>query len=116
MPENTSIRDSGSILTHFSIAGGETTATFLAAATYYLLRNPACLSHVQEEIRSRFASYDEINATGARQLTYLQAVISEGLRMYAPGSQGFPRVSPGMKIGDVYVPAGVSILSMRMIC
>lgn len=91
-----------------SIAGGETTATFLAAATYYLLRNPASLSRLQGEITARFSSYAEINASAARQLPYLQAVIGEGLRLYAPGSQGFPRVSTGMKVGDVYVPAGVS--------
>ncbi|TDZ35943.1 Cytochrome P450 monooxygenase BOT4 [Colletotrichum spinosum] len=89
-----------------TIAGGETTATFLAAVTYYLLRNPVCLSKVQEEIGSRFSSYDEVNATAARQLAYLQAVINECLRLYAPGSQGFPRISTGMKVGDVYVPAG----------
>ncbi|KAJ5058638.1 cytochrome P450 [Bipolaris maydis] len=94
-----------------TIAGAETTATFLAAVTYYLLRNPVCLAHVQEEIRSRFSSYNEINATAARQLTYLQAVISEGLRMYAPGSQGFPRVSTGMNVGDVFVPAGAEVFT-----
>ncbi|KAK1976432.1 cytochrome P450 [Colletotrichum cereale] len=94
-----------------TIAGGETTATFLAAATYYLLRNPACLSRVQREITTKFSSYQDISATAARQLPYLQAVISEGLRIYAPGSQGFPRVSTGMKIGDVYVPAGAEVFT-----
>ncbi|KAK1638560.1 cytochrome P450, partial [Colletotrichum phormii] len=79
----------------------ETTATFLAAATYYLLRNPVCLLKLQAEIKNRFSSVEEINATAARQLPYLQAVINEGLRLYAPGSQGFPRLSPGMKVGDV---------------
>lgn len=95
------------------IAGGETTATFLAAATYYLLRNPACLARLQDEIRDRFSDYKDINATAARQLPYLQAVINEGLRIYAPGSGGFPRVSTGMKVGDVYVPAGVSTYLTR---
>ncbi|KAK2030383.1 cytochrome P450 [Colletotrichum zoysiae] len=94
-----------------TIAGGETTATFLAAATYYLLRNPACLFKVQQEIRARFSSYEDINATAARQLPYLQAVINEGLRMYAPGSQGFPRVSTGMRVGDFYVPAGAEVFT-----
>ncbi|KAK1689331.1 cytochrome P450 [Colletotrichum godetiae] len=94
-----------------TIAGGETTATFLAAATYYLLRNPVCLLKLQAEIKSRFSSFEEINATAARQLPYLQAVINEGLRLYAPGSQGFPRLSPGMKVGDIYVPAGAEIFT-----
>ncbi|EMF14032.1 cytochrome P450 [Sphaerulina musiva SO2202] len=94
-----------------TIAGAETTATFLAATTYYLLKHPACLRQVQEEIRGKFSSYDEINATAARQLPYLQAVISEGLRIYAPGSGGFPRISTGMKVGDVYVPAGAEVFT-----
>ncbi|KAF4910857.1 Cytochrome P450 monooxygenase BOT4 [Colletotrichum fructicola] len=94
-----------------TIAGGETTATFLAAATYYLLRNPSCLIYVQEEIRAKFSSFESINATAARQLPYLQAVISEGLRMYAPGSQGFPRLSTGMNVGDVFVPAGAEVFT-----
>ncbi|KAK1517728.1 BCL4p [Colletotrichum costaricense] len=94
-----------------TIAGGETTATFLAAATYYLLRNPACLLKLQTEITAKFSSFEEINATAARQLPYLQAVISEGLRLYAPGSQGFPRLSPGMNVGDIYVPAGAEVFT-----
>ncbi|KAJ0332138.1 hypothetical protein COL5a_001841 [Colletotrichum fioriniae] len=98
-------------LGEMAIAGGETTATFLAAATYYLLRNPACLLRLQAEITDRFSSFEEINATAARQLPYLQAVINEGLRLYAPGSQGFPRLSPGMKVGDIYVPAGAEVFT-----
>ncbi|KAK1477672.1 BCL4p [Colletotrichum tamarilloi] len=94
-----------------TIAGGETTATFLAAATYYLLQNPACLLKLQTEITAKFSSFEEINATAARQLPYLQAVISEGLRLYAPGSQGFPRLSPGMNVGDIYVPAGAEVFT-----
>jgi cytochrome P450 len=42
------------------------------------------------------------------QLPYLQAVISEGLRVYQPGSQGFPRLSPGAMIDGHWVPKGVS--------
>ena len=75
--------------------------------TYYLEKNPTCYRKLQTEIRNRYVSYEEIDATTAQQLPYLQAVISEGLRIYPPGSQGFPRVSPGAFIGDVWVPRGV---------
>ncbi|KAK1485013.1 BCL4p [Colletotrichum cuscutae] len=77
----------------------------------HLLRNPACLLKLQAEITAEFSSFEEINATAARQLPYLQAVISEGLRLYAPGSQGFPRLSPGMNVGDIYVPAGAEVFT-----
>ncbi|RYP61516.1 hypothetical protein DL770_009770 [Monosporascus sp. CRB-9-2] len=91
------------------IAGGETTATALAATTFYLLQNRHCYEKLQHEIRSRFGSYDDIDSTVAQQLPYLQAVISEGLRMYAPGSQGFPRLSPGAFVDGHYIPKGTEL-------
>ena len=90
------------------IAGGETVATFMAATTYHLLKAPDTLKKLQHEIRERYSSLSEITAATALQLPYLQAVISEGLRIYPPGSQGFPRTSPGATIDGVWIPAGVS--------
>lgn len=91
----------------YRIAGGETVATFLAAATFYLLRDPVSYEKLKDEIRRKFKTYKEIDHVSAQALPYLQAVISEGLRIYPPGSQGFPRVSPGVSIDGVWVPAGV---------
>lgn len=88
------------------IAGGETVATFLAAVTYFLLRNPATYAKLRDEIRTRYSSADQIDARTAQLLPYLQAVIAEGLRMYPPGSQGFPRISPGAVVDGVWVPQG----------
>ena len=90
------------------LAGGETVSTFLAACTFYLLKTPQHLHRLQTEIRDTFTSYEHITATQAQQLPFLQAVISEGLRMYPPGPHGFPRISPGGYIDGYYVPAGVS--------
>ncbi|KAF3760420.1 hypothetical protein M406DRAFT_52939 [Cryphonectria parasitica EP155] len=91
------------------IAGGETTGTCLAAAVYYLLKTPAALEKLEKEILTQYKSYEEINATSAMQLPYLQAVISEALRIHPPGSQGFPRVSPGCEIDQVWVPKGTEV-------
>jgi hypothetical protein len=84
-----------------SIAGGETIASFFAAATFYLCTYRHCLDRLQREIRGRFSTIAEINASAAGQLPYLQAVIQETLRIFPPGSQGFPRISPGMSIDRV---------------
>ncbi|KAL3300186.1 Cytochrome P450 [Colletotrichum asianum] len=92
-----------------SIAGGETVATFLAAVTFFLLKNPATYLKLQHEIRSNYSSLNEITAMSAQQLPYLQAVISEGLRMYPPGSQGFPRTCPGSTIDGHWVPKGTEV-------
>ncbi|KAL4746663.1 hypothetical protein BDW72DRAFT_207141 [Aspergillus terricola var. indicus] len=91
------------------IAGGETVATCLAAATYYLLKTPEAHHKLLAEIRSRYQAYDEIDAASALQLPYLQAVIHESLRIHPPGSQGFPRVSPGVEIDGHWVPAGTEV-------
>jgi cytochrome P450 len=75
---------------------------------YYLLKNPKTLEKLQAEILHRYQAYDEIDASSSTQLPYLQAVIAEALRIHPPGSQGFPRVSPGCQIDGVWVPKGVS--------
>ncbi|RAQ59967.1 cytochrome P450 [Aspergillus flavus] len=92
-----------------SIAGGETVATFLAAVTYHLLSTPNAYQKLRDEIRARYNHLSEITSTTALQLPYLQAVISEGLRIYPPGSQGFPRNTPpqGIVVKGTYVPGNV---------
>ncbi|KAM7185510.1 cytochrome P450 [Naviculisporaceae sp. PSN 640] len=94
-----------------ALAGGETTATFLAATTYYLLQNPTCLQRLQGELDQAFPTFDSINSTAARQLPYLQAVISEGFRIYPPGAVGFPRMSLGVMVGEHYVPPGAEMFT-----
>ncbi|KAF9776196.1 hypothetical protein IL306_005670 [Fusarium sp. DS 682] len=93
------------------IAGGETVATFLAGTTYYLLkyRENGVWDKLCQKVRDHFKTYEEINAASAQQLPYLQAVISEGLRIYPPGSQGFPRISPGTDIDGHWVPQGTEV-------
>ncbi|KAB8269484.1 cytochrome P450 [Aspergillus minisclerotigenes] len=94
-----------------SIAGGETVATFLAAVTYHLLSTPNAYQKLRDEIRARYNHLSEITSTTALQLPYLQAVISEGLRIYPPGSQGFPRNTPpqGIVCNGTYVPGNVEV-------
>lgn len=95
----------------YSIAGGETTATSLAAALYYVLKSPDVLSRLAAEIRTRYGTYGEIDAASVLQLSYLQAVLNEALRIHPSGAHGFPRISPGAVVDGHWVPAGVSLLS-----
>lgn len=90
-----------------SIAGGETVGTFMSAVTYYLCKYPAAMRRLQKEIRAQYQKYEDINSVTAMQLPYLQATISEGLRIYPPGAQGFPRTSPGAMVDGYWIPAGV---------
>ncbi|KAI1305539.1 cytochrome P450 [Xylaria venustula] len=92
-----------------TIAGGETVATTLSALTCFLTQNPDKLARLTEEIRSEFQSFDQINATRAQKLPFLQAVLNEGLRLFPPASGGAPRVSPGFELHGHYVPRGTEI-------
>ncbi|KAK4220890.1 cytochrome P450 monooxygenase BOT4 [Podospora fimiseda] len=71
-----------------ALGGGETLSTFYTAATYFLIRNPSCLSKLQQEIDSAFSSYNKITAAKAQTLPYLQAVINESLRIFPLASAG----------------------------
>lgn len=95
-----------------TIAGSETTATALSGVTYHLLKNPKVLSKLLAEIRSAFASEDEINFNTTESLKYLLACLEEGLRMYPASPAGLPRIVPrgGDTIAGHYVPEGVRSL------
>ncbi|KAM0814660.1 hypothetical protein AB5N19_00450 [Seiridium cardinale] len=66
-------------------AGGDTTATAMAGAFFYLSRNPDCYKQLATEIRTTFKSADEIRGgpdlAGCR---YLRGCIDESLRMASP--------------------------------
>jgi cytochrome P450 len=63
------------------VAGSETTATQLSGTTFHLLRNPATYQKLVKEVRSSFASDDEITLLRVGNLEYMNAVFEEGFRM-----------------------------------
>ncbi|KXJ89102.1 cytochrome P450 [Microdochium bolleyi] len=64
-------------------AGGDTTATTLAAVTSLLIDNPPALERVQKEVRGSFATEADITATDvSRKLPYMRACIDEALRLF----------------------------------
>jgi cytochrome P450 len=91
------------------VAGSETTATALAAITYYLCRTPSVYKKVAHEVRSSFKPLDEITGRLTEQLPYLRAVIEEGLRIFPPIPTGPPRVSPGEYVEGCFVPSGTVV-------
>jgi len=95
----------------FMMAGAETTATALSGTCYYLLRNPRCMDVVTKEIRAEFDSVSEITMDRASHLTYLNACLSESMRVYPPNPITLPRTVPkgGSVICDQYVPENVKV-------
>lgn len=78
----------------FLMAGSETSATLLAVAIYYLLRNPEKLAILQDEVRTAFACAEDVRFASVSKMPYLLAVINESLRIHPPLPAGINRVVP----------------------
>lgn len=83
-------------------------ATVLSSTIVLLLQNQESHERLTQEIRTSFQDYSEITAAATQKLIYLQAVLSEVMRIFPPASQGMSRVSPGAFIDGHWVPKGVS--------
>ncbi|KAL5402539.1 hypothetical protein PMIN03_010580 [Paraphaeosphaeria minitans] len=95
----------------FMLAGTETTATELSGITYYLHQRPEKLARLKQEVRSAFASVDDMTMTKLSQLKYLNACIEEGLRIYPPVPGLIPRVTPGAgaNVAGRWIPGGAIV-------
>jgi cytochrome P450 len=97
------------------IAGSETTATLMSGVTYYLLRDAERMAKLKFEIRNAFSSAEEIDFISVNKLPYLLACLDEGLRIYPPVADTFPRNTGQTEqiICGKIVPAGVSTLNSK---
>lgn len=92
------------------LGGFSNTATAILATLYCVLRNPECLSHIQQELRDEFSSLDQIANSRVQQLPLLNGCIREALRLFPPVSgRSSSRFSPGTNIQGIYVPKGVKV-------
>ncbi|KAJ4331982.1 hypothetical protein N0V87_008722 [Didymella glomerata] len=98
-------------MTLLIFAGSETTSSAMAAILTELLRNPNALENATNEVRSAFASEEDITVASVAKLEYLAAVIQEGIRMGPPAGIGVPRVTPkeGATILGQLVPGGTFV-------
>ena len=110
----------GEIESNFAIilvAGSETPATSLCGMLNCLVKpeNKVALEKLVSEIRGTFVREEDITIEATKHLTYLEAVINEGLRICNPVPGGLPRVVP--KGGDTYaghfVPEKVYCLDLE---
>jgi aspirochlorine biosynthesis cytochrome P450 monooxygenase len=96
-------------------AGAETTSTSIAAALYYLCKNPRAMRKLQDELRTEFATLDDITIRKTAELPYLKAVIDESMRIFPVASYIAPRVvgKGGAWFGKSWVAEGVSAVFCR---
>lgn len=96
-PEEMSTRDiKVSIFSNLS-AGSDTTSITLSGILYHLLKNPATLAKLREEIDTAASEgriSDPITWKEAQTLPYLQAVVKEGLRCHPATGFTMPRDVP----------------------
>ncbi|KAK4235242.1 hypothetical protein C8A03DRAFT_17988 [Achaetomium macrosporum] len=93
------------------LAGSETTATALSGAAYFLATHPEAQRKLAEEVRSSFASEDDIDLFSANRLTYMLAVLDEAMRVFPPVPSQLPRVcqAEGAVICGYQVPGGTGL-------
>lgn len=70
------------------------------------------MARLQEEVRSAFSRYEEIDSASTIPLKYLKAVAQEAMRIYPPLPFALPRVvpEPGCHVDGQFLPGGVRIL------
>ena len=96
--------------TKLTSPASETTATALTFLFYHLARDPI---HIQI-IRNELQSVEDIRSNdGLHALPYLNACITETLRLHPPTPSGLMRQTPaeGIYIGDTYIPGHVTCVA-----
>lgn len=94
------------------IAGSDTTSTAMAATLFYLVRNPAALAKVTNEIREKFSSLEDIQLGPVlNSCHYLRACIDEAMRLSPSVGGLLPRevLAGGMTIDGEMVPEGTIV-------
>ncbi|KAF1951062.1 cytochrome P450 [Byssothecium circinans] len=88
-------------------AGGDTTASLLAASFFYLSRYPTIYERLAKEIRETFASAEEIKSGPALAgCKFLRAFIEETLRISPPSNTTLWRDLPADAVTDPVVVDG----------
>ncbi|PVH97614.1 cytochrome P450 monooxygenase-like protein [Periconia macrospinosa] len=94
------------------IAGTDTTSTTLAGFMFYITRNPGPYKKLVQEIRSTFASPEDIvHGPELTSCVYLRACIDESMRLSPSGPSELPRqiLAGGATIMGDYYPEGTVV-------
>ncbi|KAJ4995132.1 Averantin hydroxylase [Colletotrichum sp. SAR 10_66] len=95
----------------FIVAGSETTASLLSGLTMWLMRTPHAYKRLTEEIRSSFASAEDMKFLDLQELPYMNACIDEALRIFPPVPTGLTRTVPehGDTVANQFLPGGTTV-------
>ncbi|KAI1871529.1 uncharacterized protein JN550_004523 [Neoarthrinium moseri] len=112
-PDRMSVRDVHAAVFNNIAAGADTVACGLQSFVYHMIRHPTAWQRVRDEIIGA-GLLDEntiVSFTDAQKLPYLQACITEALRVFGPVPMGLPRVvgPEGLYIGGKTLPGGTIV-------
>ena len=93
------------------IAGSGPTAPALAATLYHLALRPDFVERLHKELRKINFVVGKTTHSTLANVKFLDALISEALRLHPPIRSGPERMTPpeGLQIGDTYVPGNIRI-------
>ncbi|KAF2728142.1 averantin oxidoreductase [Polyplosphaeria fusca] len=78
----------------FNVAGSETAASLLAGLTMWLMRTPSAYNTLTHEIRTTFPTAESMTFTSLQNLTYMNACLEEGMRIFPSIPTGLVRTVP----------------------
>jgi len=103
---NKELRD---IVFNFLIAGRDTTAVLLTFTTYLLSLNPVVEEKILQEI-DRVVGKNQITFENMKEMTYLQNVLSETLRLYpSVPTDGYDAFEDDVLPGNYFITKGSTI-------
>lgn len=93
------------------VAGSDTTAATLTHTFYHLARSPKVFAKLREELDAVYQPNSESEFKELQEVSYLNGVINEALRLHPPVPSGLLRQTPpeGVTIGSTYIPGNVTI-------
>jgi cytochrome P450 len=91
------------------MAGFHTMCHALCTIIWLVFTHPDTHAILVAELQGTFNAKEDITLDIVKTLPWLNAVITEALRISPPIPIGPPRVSPGAYVHGVYIPAGVGL-------
>ncbi|XP_076891037.1 xanthotoxin 5-hydroxylase CYP82C4-like [Bidens hawaiensis] len=93
------------------LTGSESTAETLTWALSLLLNHPHILKAAQQELDTHVGRNKWVEESDTKNLTYLQAIVKETLRMYPPGPLAGPhQAAEDCYIGRYHTPKGTRLI------
>ena len=90
-------------------AGHETLTSAIASFCLLLAQNPDVMAKIRAE-QQQFSATEPLNLEQLKQMTYLEQVMREVLRLVPPVGGGFRRVIKACEFGGYEIPKGWSVL------